>query len=69
MAIPESDPLSVNFVGRQDLSAQEALREEWLNRRRIPEDFDRLWEIYWDELGPLAAVPASIHDMEEVLVR
>ena len=49
--------------------AKETLRSEWLSRHRIPEDFDRLWELYWDELGPLAAVPASIHDMEEVLVR
>lgn len=69
MAIPEADPLAIHFAGRQDLDTRETLREEWLNRRRIPEDFDRLWEIYWDEFGPLATVPASIHDMEEVLVR
>ena len=49
--------------------AKEALRSEWMERGRIPEDFGRLWRLYWDELGPLAAVPASIHDMEEVLVR
>lgn len=69
MAIPAADPLDVHFFGRHDLDAQETLREEWLNRRRIPEDFDRLWEIYWDDLGPLAALPESIHDLEEVLLR
>ena len=45
------------------------LRVQWLGRRRIPEDFDRLWDLYWAELGPLAAVPDDIHQLEEVLVR
>ena len=45
------------------------LRRQWLGRRRIPEDFDRLWDLYWAELGPLAAVPDDIHQLEEVLVR
>lgn len=49
--------------------ARDSLRCEWLSRRRVPADFDRLWDLYWDELGPLAAVPASIHEMEEVLIR
>ncbi|HEV2449656.1 MAG TPA: hypothetical protein VGU43_04505 [Thermoplasmata archaeon] len=59
--------VSASFGGSGDL--KEALRSEWLSRHRIPEDFELLWNLYWRELGPLAALPASIHDLEEVLVR
>jgi hypothetical protein len=57
--------VGLEFAG----DAKETLRVDWLSRHRVPEDFDRLWDLYWNELGPLAALPESIHDLEEVLVR
>ncbi len=60
---------SISSHGEFESDAKAALRLEWLSRHRVPEDFYRLWDLYWDDLGPLAVVPASVHDMEEVLVR
>jgi hypothetical protein len=60
---------SLHGFPKLESGSRETLRAEWLSRRRIPEDFDRLWELYWDDLGPLAPVPESVHDLEEVLVR
>ncbi len=57
------------FALEDPLDHKAELRGQWLSRRRIPEDFDRLWHLYWAELGPLAAVPDDIHQLEEVLVR
>ena len=60
---------SIREVAPFDLDSKEVLRGQWNARHRLPGDFDRLWDLYWAELGPLAAVPGDIHQLEEVLVR
>ncbi len=61
-------PLQVGGPALADI-VKEALRAAWLSRHRAPEDFDLLWDLYWRGFGPLAAIPTSVHDLEEVLVR
>ncbi|MHB8351141.1 MAG: hypothetical protein ACYDFT_00355 [Thermoplasmata archaeon] len=58
-------PVTIHSFG---VGIKDELRAHWLDRQRVPEDFERLWQLYWDQLGPLAPVPSSIHELEEVLL-
>ncbi|MHB8430210.1 MAG: hypothetical protein ACYDDZ_06720 [Acidimicrobiales bacterium] len=65
MAVSVQSPLALHSFG---VGVKDELRTQWLDRHRVPEDFYILWDLYWDQLGPLAPIPSSIHELEEVLL-